>query len=71
MMWDGRIWKGEVLETGSYTLTCKFEAQLQSFSCNITGVYALNCYIERRSVWEEIGDVRGLFHGPWAVCGDF
>ncbi|WMV43043.1 hypothetical protein MTR67_036428 [Solanum verrucosum] len=42
----------------SYTLTCKFEAQLQSFSCHITEVYAPNRYIERRSVLEEIGDVR-------------
>jgi len=34
-------------------------------------VYAPNCYIERRSIWEEIGDVRGLFQGPWVVCGDY
>lgn len=60
MMWDNRAWKGEVLEIGAYTLTCKFEAQFQSFSCHLTGVYAPNYYIERRKVWEEIGDVRGL-----------
>ncbi|XP_059284835.1 uncharacterized protein LOC132038130 [Lycium ferocissimum] len=71
MMWDSRIWKGEILEVGTYTLTCKFEAQLQNFSCHITGVYAPNNCIERRLVWEEIGSVRGLMEGPWAVCGDF
>jgi len=71
MMWDCRAWKGEVLEIGAYTLTCKFEAQFQSFSCHLTGVYAPNCYIERRKVWEEIADVRGLMEGPWAICGDF
>ncbi|XP_060210641.1 uncharacterized protein LOC132637591 [Lycium barbarum] len=71
MMWDCRSWKGEVLEIGSYTLTCKFEAQLQNFSCHITGVYAPNNYIERRTVWEEVGAVRELMEGPWAVCGDF
>ncbi|KAG5591903.1 hypothetical protein H5410_042417 [Solanum commersonii] len=50
MMWDNRTWKGQILEIGSYTLTCKFEAQLQSFSCLVTGVYASNCYIERRRI---------------------
>ncbi|WMV51255.1 hypothetical protein MTR67_044640 [Solanum verrucosum] len=71
MLWDSRIWKGEVLETGTYTLTCKFESQLQDFSCHITGVYAPNCYVERRLVWEEIGSIGGLIEGPWAICGDF
>ncbi|XP_070040904.1 uncharacterized protein [Nicotiana tomentosiformis] len=34
-------------------------------------VYAPNCRIERRTIWREIGAVRGLMEGPWAVCGDF
>ncbi|KAG5622396.1 hypothetical protein H5410_007614 [Solanum commersonii] len=34
-------------------------------------VYAPNCYKERRMVWDELGSVRGLIEGPWAVCGDF
>ncbi|WMV55555.1 hypothetical protein MTR67_048940 [Solanum verrucosum] len=71
MLWDSRVWKGEILEIKSYTLTCKFEAQLRNFFCHVTGVYAPNCYIERRLVWEEIGSVRGLIEGPWALCGDF
>lgn len=40
MMWDCRTWKGEVSEISAYALICKFEAQLQSFSCHLTGVYA-------------------------------
>nr|XP_009804761.1 PREDICTED: uncharacterized protein LOC104249929 [Nicotiana sylvestris] len=71
MLWDSRVWKGEVPQIGAYTVTCRFEALLQSFECHITGVYAPNCYIERRAVWREIGGVRGLMEGPWAVCGDF
>ncbi|XP_075112012.1 uncharacterized protein LOC142182049 [Nicotiana tabacum] len=71
LLWDCRVWKGEVLQTGAYTLTCKFEALLQNFQCHITGVYAPNCRIERKIVWREIGAVRGLMEGPWAVCGDF
>lgn len=71
LLWDSRVWKGKILEIGSYTLTCKFEAKFQSFACHITGVYAPNCYVERTKVWEEMTDVRGLMEGPWAVCGDF
>nr|XP_033515727.1 exodeoxyribonuclease-like [Nicotiana tomentosiformis] len=71
LLWDCRVWKGEMLQIGAYTLTCKFEALLQNFHCLITGVYAPNCRIERRIVWREIGAVRGLMEGPWVVCGDF
>ncbi|XP_070017179.1 uncharacterized protein [Nicotiana sylvestris] len=71
LLWDCRVWKGEMLQTGAYTLTCKFKALLQNFQCHITGVYAPNCKIERKIVWREIGAVRGLMEGPWAVCGNF
>ncbi|WMV46111.1 hypothetical protein MTR67_039496 [Solanum verrucosum] len=71
LMWDARAWMGEVLEIVSYTITCKFESQTQNFSCHISGVYAPNCYKERRLVWEELSSVRGLMEGPWAMCGDF
>lgn len=67
LIWDSRSWRGEVLEVGTYTLTCKFEALLQDFKCNITGVYAPNCIIEREHVWGEVGAVRSLFEGPWIV----
>ncbi|KAG5586475.1 hypothetical protein H5410_046909 [Solanum commersonii] len=41
MLWDNRVWKGDIVET------------------------------ERRSVWEEMGAIRGIIEGPWVVCGDF
>lgn len=47
MIWDRRVWKGEILQIGLYTLTCRFEGMLQNFKCHITGVYASNCDIER------------------------
>lgn len=50
MIWDSMSWRREVLEVGSYTLTCKFEALLLDFKCHITGVYAPNCIIEREHV---------------------
>lgn len=47
ILWDSRLWKGEVIEIGSYTLTCKFDVLLQDYNCHITGVYAPNCRFER------------------------
>lgn len=35
MLWDCKVWKTEMLQTGAYTLTCKFEAFLQNFACHI------------------------------------
>uniref|UniRef100_A0A0V0ITW5 Putative ovule protein n=1 Tax=Solanum chacoense TaxID=4108 RepID=A0A0V0ITW5_SOLCH len=71
LLWDERAWKGEVLEIGTYSITCKFESQLQNFNCHITNVYVPNCYKERRLVWEELGSVKGLLEGSWAICGVF
>lgn len=42
MLWDSRVWKGEVHQTGVHTLTFSFEALLQNFNFHITGVYAPN-----------------------------
>lgn len=27
--------------------------------------------VERQLMWMEIADTRGLFDGPWVICGDF
>lgn len=71
MLWDNRIWRGASFQIGSYTLTCKFEALFQDFECHLTEVYAPNYRHERKNAKEEIGAVRGLMGGPWAICGDF
>lgn len=31
MLWDDIAWRGEALEIGLYTITCKFVAHLQDF----------------------------------------
>lgn len=64
MLWDSRVWKREIVQIGTYTLPRKMEAQLQSFDCHITGVYAPNSKLERRIAWKELGAVRGLMEGP-------
>lgn len=37
---------------------------------HITRVYAPNCYKERKMVWEELGFLRGMMEGSWAICLD-
>lgn len=71
LMWDSRLWDGEICETGTYCITCKFVGKTQDLSWHMTGVYAPNCTLEREEVWWELGAVRGLFTGPWVVVGDF
>jgi len=71
LMWDSRLWDGEICETGTYCITCKFVGKTQDLSWHMTGVYAPNSTLEREEVWWELGAVRGLFTGPWVVVGDF
>lgn len=53
------------------TVRQKEERCEMSYNCHISGVYAPTCKAERRQVQDELGTVRGLMEGPWAVCGDF
>ncbi|WMV39523.1 hypothetical protein MTR67_032908 [Solanum verrucosum] len=43
----------------------------QDFKWHLTGVYASNDRVEREETWWEVGAARGLFVGPWILCGDF
>ncbi|WMV13599.1 hypothetical protein MTR67_006984 [Solanum verrucosum] len=71
ILWDKRVWKGELVEIGRQSLTGKFTGVSEDFSWNITAVYA-DCSREIRKVlWEELTAIRGRFVGPWIVCGDF
>ncbi|WMV46022.1 hypothetical protein MTR67_039407 [Solanum verrucosum] len=71
LMWNSRLWDGEICETGTYCITCKFVGKTRDFSWHMIGVYAPNSTLEREEVWWELGAVRGLFTGPWVVVGDF
>ncbi|KAG5619929.1 hypothetical protein H5410_005147 [Solanum commersonii] len=64
IMWDKRIWEGEASSVGAYSVSCCFSGKNQDFKWHLTGVYAPN------DRWE-VGATRGLFTGPWVLCGDF
>lgn len=71
IMWDKRIWEGEVSSVGAYSVSCCFSGKNQDFKWHLTGVYAPNDRVEREETWWEVGAARGLFTGPWVLCGDF
>ncbi|KAG5631925.1 hypothetical protein H5410_003642 [Solanum commersonii] len=71
IMWDGRVWSGEVSSLGAYSITCKLTGINQDLIWFLTGIYAPNSREKREEVWWEVGSARGLFDGPWVVCGDF
>lgn len=71
IMWDKRILEGQLIISGSQSISCRLTAIGQDFSWFITGVYASNSRIERQDLWWELAASRGLCNGPWVVCGDF
>ncbi|WMV43213.1 hypothetical protein MTR67_036598 [Solanum verrucosum] len=71
ILWDEKVWTGEVSSLGAYSLTCKFTGKNRDFTWCLTGIYAPNNRVEREEVCWELGSARGLFDGPWVVCGDF
>lgn len=70
-MWDKRGHKGELVNTGSYSITCKLTDMNNSFTWCITGIYGPHCRKERKLLWWELAAIRGIWEGPWVVCGDF
>lgn len=71
ILWDSIIWEGEVSSSGAYSISCKFSGKSQDFTWHLSSVYAPNDRKEREKVWWELVGARGLFSGPWVVCGDF
>lgn len=71
IMWDKRVWAGELVNTGLHCISCKISSLNRNFSWFLTGVYAPNCRREREELWWELGAIRGVCEGAWVVCGDF
>lgn len=42
VMWDGRVWEGEVVCIGAHTITCKFSGKTQEYTWHLSVVYAPN-----------------------------
>lgn len=66
-MWDNRLWKGEILCKGLYSLACSSNAVMQDFDWHLTRIYGPNSRRERLTMWEEIRAVRGLCDDLWGL----
>jgi len=52
IMWDCRIWKGSLVETGQFSITYRFDAVQTTFSWHLTGVYTSHIRNEKLECWE-------------------
>ncbi|KAG5599979.1 hypothetical protein H5410_031349 [Solanum commersonii] len=71
IMWDCRIWKGSLVETGKFLITYRFDAVQTTFSWYLTGVYACHIRNEKLECWEEVATVKELCEGTWVTCEEF
>ncbi|KAG5571422.1 hypothetical protein H5410_061188 [Solanum commersonii] len=70
ILWDKRVWRGELLLVGSQCLTGKFSGIHDYFNWCITAVYADCDTVIRRVLWQELLQMKTSIYGPWVVCGD-
>ncbi|KAG5616387.1 hypothetical protein H5410_016211 [Solanum commersonii] len=71
VLWDKRVWKGEMVDSGNQMPTCRFEGIEQELKWHLSAIYADCDRGERRELWWELAAIRSLFEGSWVVCGDF
>jgi len=70
VMWDKRSWKGEMVEYGNQSITCKLCGVNQELTWYLTAVYASCDRNERMELWEELGAIRSQCEGTSVVCRD-
>ena len=71
IMWNGKLCSGEISSLGTYSITCNLIGINEDLIWFLTCIYAPTSREERKEVLWEVGSARGLFDGPWVVCGDF
>lgn len=69
---DHTIWKLDVLDKSSQHITCKALDLVSGSSFYISFIYASNCAIERRDLWNNILATAGTIGDQaWSILGDF
>ncbi|WMV55766.1 hypothetical protein MTR67_049151 [Solanum verrucosum] len=69
VMWDKRVWRGELVIAANQMVTCKFEGINQALTWFLSAVYASCDPITRRELWQEFINIKELCNGPWVACG--
>lgn len=70
-LWDKRDWAGSIILKGSFSITIMLSNLHSGVSWSLSGVYAPTNRVERNQLWSELVAVKGLYEGPWVICGDF
>ena len=69
--WDSRVLELLGMEVGLFSISCRFKNCEDGFRWIFSGVYGPTMKRNRELLWEELGDIRGLWNDPWCIGGDF
>lgn len=59
IMWDKRLWKGELVNPGVHNISCRFSSLQDDFTWYLTEVYGPQLRTERQELWFGIGSHQG------------
>ena len=71
VFWDNLILELLDMELSAFLVSCCFKNCEDNFIWMFTGVYDPVLAEERDVFSNELGAIRGLWHDPWCVGGDF
>ena len=71
VVWDKRSLILLDKEVGTFTVHCLFKNVSDGIVWAFTGVYGPLHKDGRSLLWEELGEIRGLWEAPWCIGGDF
>ncbi|WKA06292.1 hypothetical protein VitviT2T_024196 [Vitis vinifera] len=69
--WDSRVLELLGMEVGLFSISCRFKNCEDGFRWIFSGVYGPTMKRNRELLWEELGNIRGLWNDPWCIGGDF
>ncbi|RVW89101.1 putative ribonuclease H protein [Vitis vinifera] len=69
--WDSRVLALMGMEVGLFSISCRFKNCEDGFRWIFSGVYGSTMKRNRELLWEELGDIQGLWNDPWCIGGDF
>ena len=71
IFWDSRLFQLMDVEESRFALSCKFRSLEDNFTWFFMGVYGPTGREEREILWDDLGDIRGLWGEPWCQGVDF
>ena len=71
IFWDSRVLKLLAKEEDQYTVSYRFKFLVDVCAWTFTRVYGPNAYGNRDYLWDELGDIRGLWSDLWFIGRDF